>query len=108
MSGASRRQFPHNDWRALDGILAEIRHEYRRVLIAVEGVYSMDGDCVCLPEIVRVKNKHKAFLLVDEAQSIGLPVELVSTGDEGHGAVRMSNMERDLVLALEHLKSVFG
>ena len=44
LSGARRRPFPHNDWQALDKLLAEIRHEYRRVLIVVEGVYSMDGD----------------------------------------------------------------
>ena len=71
LSGASRRSFPHNDWRALDQMLDQLRHQFRRVLIAVEGVYSMDGDVVCLPEIVRTKKKHGALLLVDEAHSIG-------------------------------------
>ena len=49
LSGARRRPFPHNDWRALDQLLAELRPTYRRVVIAIEGVYSMDGDFPDLP-----------------------------------------------------------
>jgi 8-amino-7-oxononanoate synthase len=71
LSGARRRPFPHNDWRALDELLTEIRREYRRVLVAIEGVYSMDGDFPDLPRFIEVKQKHKCFLLVDEAHSIG-------------------------------------
>ncbi|HND50760.1 MAG TPA: aminotransferase class I/II-fold pyridoxal phosphate-dependent enzyme [Pirellulaceae bacterium] len=71
LSGARRRPFPHNDWRALDQVLREVRHEYRRVLIAVEGVYSMDGDYPDLPRFIEVKQRHKALLFVDEAHSIG-------------------------------------
>jgi 8-amino-7-oxononanoate synthase/acyl carrier protein len=71
MSGARRRPFPHNDWRACDRILKEIRHEYRRVLIVVEGVYSMDGDYPDLPQFVEIKKRHKAYMMVDEAHSIG-------------------------------------
>lgn len=71
LSGARRRPFPHNDWRAAERILHEIRHEYRRVLIVVEGVYSMDGDYPDLPRFVELKKRHKAYLMVDEAHSIG-------------------------------------
>jgi 8-amino-7-oxononanoate synthase len=71
MSGARRRPFPHNDWRALEKILAEIRHEYRRVLIVLEGVYSMDGDYPDLPKFVDLKKRFKTYMLVDEAHSIG-------------------------------------
>jgi 8-amino-7-oxononanoate synthase len=71
MSGARRRPFPHNDWRALEKILAEIRHEYRRVLIVLEGVYSMDGDYPELPKFVELKKRFKTYMLVDEAHSIG-------------------------------------
>jgi 8-amino-7-oxononanoate synthase len=71
LSGARRRPFPHNDWRALEKILSEIRHEYRRVLIVVEGVYSMDGDYPDVPRFIEVKNRHKCWLLMDEAHSIG-------------------------------------
>jgi 8-amino-7-oxononanoate synthase len=72
LSGARRRPFPHNDSAALDRILSDIRTEYRRVLIAVEGVYSMDGDYCDLPELIELKKRHKCFLFVDEAHSLGV------------------------------------
>jgi 8-amino-7-oxononanoate synthase len=72
LSGANRRAFPHNDWRALDALLSEVRHHHRRVLIAIEGVYSMDGDIPDLPRFVDVKKRHKALMLVDEAHSLGI------------------------------------
>jgi len=71
LSGARRRPFPHNDWQALDQLLTQLRKDYRRVLIVIEGTYSMDGDFPDLPKFVEVKTKHKSFLMVDEAHSIG-------------------------------------
>ena len=71
LSGARRRPFPHNDSATLDRILAESRSRYRRVLIVIEGVYSMDGDYADLPKFVEVKKKHNAMLMVDEAHSLG-------------------------------------
>jgi 8-amino-7-oxononanoate synthase len=72
LSGARRRPFAHNDWREADRLLADFRHEYRRVLIAIEGVYSMDGDMPELPKFIEVKNRHKAMLMIDEAHSMGV------------------------------------
>jgi len=72
LSGARRRPFPHNDWKALDAILTDIRRDYRRVLVAIEGVYSMDGDIPDLPKFIEVKKRHKAILMVDEAHSAGV------------------------------------
>jgi 7-keto-8-aminopelargonate synthetase-like enzyme len=72
LSGARRRAFPHNDWQTLDEVLAEVRRDYRKVLIAIEGTYSMDGDYPDLPKFIEVRNKHKAFLMVDEAHSVGV------------------------------------
>jgi len=71
LSGARRRPFTHNQWREVDSILTEIRHEYRRVLVAIEGVYSMDGDFSDVPRFVEVCRKHKALLMMDEAHSVG-------------------------------------
>lgn len=78
-SGASLIAFPHNDWQALDKILYEHRHNYKRVLIVIEGVYSADGDIPNLPRFTEVKKRHKAFLMVDEAHSIGV------LGKQGRG-----------------------
>ena len=71
LAGATRRAFAHNDWQALDILLSEVRHRYRRVLIAIEGVYSMDGDFPELPRFLELRQKHKTLLLVDEAHSLG-------------------------------------
>lgn len=71
LSGARRRPFDHNDWQHLDSILHELRGEYRRVLVIIEGVYSMDGDFPDLPRFIEVKQRHKTYLMVDEAHSIG-------------------------------------
>ena len=72
LSGAKRLSFPHNDWEALDRILQESRMNYQRVLIVIEGMYSMDGDIPDLPKFVEVKKKHKVFLMIDEAHSLGV------------------------------------
>ncbi|MGK7875240.1 MAG: aminotransferase class I/II-fold pyridoxal phosphate-dependent enzyme [Xenococcaceae cyanobacterium] len=72
LSGASIIAFPHNDWQALEQLLRDRRHRYKRVLIVIEGVYSTDGDIPNLPKFIEVKKRHKAFLMVDEAHSIGV------------------------------------
>lgn len=72
LSGAARRSFPHNDPHALENILAELRSQFERVLIVVEGLYSMDGDIPDLPRFIDIKKRYKAFLMVDEAHSIGV------------------------------------
>jgi 8-amino-7-oxononanoate synthase len=72
LSGAARRSFPHNDAAALDVLLDDCRAQYERVLIVIEGLYSMDGDCPDLPAFIAVKSRHKAFLMVDEAHALGV------------------------------------
>lgn len=72
LSGAKRLSFPHNDWAALDAILAQQRRQFERVLVVVEGIYSMDGDYPDLPRFVEIRNKHRVFLMVDEAHSLGV------------------------------------
>ena len=72
LSGARRRPFPHNDFRAADDLLAQMRGQYRRVLIVIEGIYSMDGDFADLPRFIELAKRHKSLLMVDEAHSIGV------------------------------------
>jgi 8-amino-7-oxononanoate synthase len=72
LSGARRRPFTHNDWRTADRLLEQFRHEYRRVLMVIEGAYSMDGDVPDLPRFIDVKKRHKTLLMIDEAHSIGV------------------------------------
>src|SRR6185295_10059318 len=72
LSGAHRRPFPHNSWQTVDKLLADLRGQYRRVLVAIEGVYSTDGDIPELPRFIEVTKRHKALLMVDEAHSAGV------------------------------------
>lgn len=72
LSGARRLSFPHNDWATLDNLLGEQRRHFERVLIIIEGIYSMDGDYPDLPRFVEIKRKYRAFLMVDEAHSFGV------------------------------------
>lgn len=70
-AGAKRIAFPHNDVAALETLLAEHRGRHPRVLVLIEGAYSMDGDIAPLREIVDLKTRHDFFLMVDEAHSLG-------------------------------------
>ena len=69
LSDAESLPFPHNDYHALEALLRLNRAEYEKVLIVVEGVYSMDGDIAPIPEYVRLKREYGCFLMVDEAHS---------------------------------------
>jgi 8-amino-7-oxononanoate synthase len=103
LSGARRRPFPHNDWKTADKLLAEFRHEYRRVLIVIEGVYSMDGDIPDLPRFIEVKRRHKALLMIDEAHSIG------TIGATGRGIGEYHDVDRaDVDLWMGTLSKTFG
>ncbi len=69
LSRAVCRAFPHNDFKALESILERSRRSFEKVLLVVEGVYSMDGDIAPIPEFVRLKKEYGLFLMVDEAHS---------------------------------------
>ena len=78
-SKAGKRSFRHNDHVQLDGLLRDLRSQYKRIVVAIEGVYSMDGDYPDLPKFIEVKKRHDALLYVDEAHSLG------TMGPEGRG-----------------------
>ena len=71
LASGARRVFPHNDLDALERILSQSRSAHERVLIVVEGLYSMDGDLPDLPRLVDLKERYNALLMVDEAHAIG-------------------------------------
>ena len=72
LSGARRKAFRHNDTDHLARLLDKHAGHYRRVLIVVEGVYSMEGDIAPLARMIALKKRHGAWLMVDEAHSIGV------------------------------------
>jgi len=69
LSEATSKSFPHNDVEALERILKIQRKFFEKVLIVIEGAYSMDGDISDVPAFVAIKKKYGCFLMVDEAHS---------------------------------------
>ncbi|SKA25910.1 8-amino-7-oxononanoate synthase [Enhydrobacter aerosaccus] len=72
LSGAKRILFPHSDLEALERALRLNRARHRRALIVVEGHYSMDGDSPDMRELIKFKRRYDAWLMVDEAHSVGV------------------------------------
>ncbi|VDM26906.1 unnamed protein product [Toxocara canis] len=77
-SGAAIVVFKHNDVSDMDKKLLDAvslkRSEgssFKKILIVIEGVYSMEGTIVNLPAFIEVKKRRKAYLFLDEAHSIG-------------------------------------
>jgi glycine C-acetyltransferase len=70
LAGAKIQPFAHNDIVDLERHLASFSPAHR-CLVAVDGVYSMDGDVCPLPALIEITRRYKAFLLVDEAHALG-------------------------------------
>ena len=69
LSEAMSKPFPHNNATALEKILKSQRKFFEKVLIVIEGAYSMDGDIADVPAFVTLKKQYGCFLMVDEAHS---------------------------------------
>lgn len=61
------------------------KRQWKKIIIMVEGVYSMEGTIVNLPELIRIKKKYKTYIYLDEAHSIG------ALGSKGQGVVNYFN-----------------
>jgi 8-amino-7-oxononanoate synthase len=72
MSGAEVMSFHHNDTAHLADLLEGARRRHRHVLIATEGVFSMDGDRAPLPPLAAIAEAHDAWLMVDDAHGFGV------------------------------------
>jgi glycine C-acetyltransferase len=101
LSGAQIKVFRHNDVEHLDRVLRRNRDAKTR-LVAVEGIYSMDGDAAPLDEILEVVRKHDALLLVDEAHSTGV------LGEGGRGAAAHFGIEGQIDLHVGTLSKALG
>ncbi|MCB9789000.1 MAG: aminotransferase class I/II-fold pyridoxal phosphate-dependent enzyme [Deltaproteobacteria bacterium] len=71
LSGSARQGFRHDDPEHARAILKKLRRHYEKVLIVVEGAYSMDGDLADLPALIALRNHYGCMLMVDEAHSFG-------------------------------------
>ncbi len=97
LSGARFQRFLHNDIDSLDKRLQ--KSEARRKLIAVDGVFSMDGDCAPLPQLAQLAQRHDAWLMVDDAHGFGC------LGDNGGGCSEHFGLDQQ---QLPILMATFG
>ena len=90
MSGAEMIRFRHNNPADLEKKLQRLGSRSTKALIIVEGIYSMLGDCAPLAEIAALKRKYGAWLMVDEAHSMGV------LGGCGRGMAEAAGVEQDV------------
>jgi len=87
LGGAEVHRFRHNDPQDLEKRLRRLEKRGTNILVVVEGLYSMMGDRAPLADIVAVKSNYGAYLLVDEAHSLGV------LGTNGRGLAEEAGVE---------------
>ena len=100
MAGAELKVFSHNNVRHLEKVLKGLIG--KRVIVCVEGVYSMDGDLAVLPEIVEVSKKYGAKILLDEAHST------LIFGENGRGVAEHFGVEDKIDITIGTFSKAFG
>ena len=86
-------RFGHNDMAALGRRLAQLPHEAGKLIVA-DGVFSMEGDIIKLPEMVRLAKLHNAAVMIDDAHGIGV------LGKHGSGTASHFGLEDDVQLIM--------
>ncbi len=101
LSGAKMQFFEHNNMEHLNQILE--KNKDKRTLVVIEGVYSMDGDLVKLPELVQVTDQYpNVALYIDEAHST------LMFGKNGRGVAEHFNLEKKIGMSFGTLSKSFG
>ena len=90
MSGAEFRRYRHNDLAHLEGLLKNAPAEVAKLVVA-DSVFSMDGDIIDLPKMVELCKKYNAWLMIDEAHSLGV------LGKTGRGIEEYFGMDGDVI-----------
>ncbi|PIF61170.1 8-amino-7-oxononanoate synthase [Flavobacterium sp. 11] len=85
LSNAKAYKFNHNDFEDLEKLI--LRNPNTNIYIVTESVFSMDGDCPNLEELVQLSDKYNCYLVVDEAHALGV------FGTEGEGFVQMLGLQ---------------
>jgi 8-amino-7-oxononanoate synthase len=104
LSGAFLRVFPHNQLRKLESQLEWARREHpgKRVLIITESVFSMDGDRAPLRELIELRKRFDALLMLDEAHAVGV------IGPNGRGLALEENVSHDVDVQMGTLSKALG
>jgi len=104
LSGAVLRVFPHNHLGKLESHLEWARREHpgKRILIVTESVFSMDGDCAPVREVVELKKRFGALLMLDEAHAVGV------IGANGRGLAAAENLNQAVDVQMGTLSKALG
>jgi glycine C-acetyltransferase/8-amino-7-oxononanoate synthase len=104
LSGAILRIFPHNHLGKLEDHLEWTRREHagKRILILTESIFSMDGDRAPLRDLVELKRRFDALLLLDEAHAVGV------IGLNGRGLAAAENVNEDVDVQMGTLSKALG
>jgi glycine C-acetyltransferase len=94
--------FKHGDVQSFAETLATARSKARRVLVAVDGVYSMDGDIAPVAEIVKLSHEANAFVLLDDAHGTG------TLGARGRGSAEAAGVLGDVDILMGTLGKSIG
>jgi len=99
LARAQTRVFRHNDPADLARVAGEL-HGFRRRVLVVDGVYSMDGDVARLAELAQVARAHEMVLVLDDAHGLGV------LGPSGRGVAELAGVEVDVLIG--NLGKAFG
>ena len=102
LSRAKVLRYPHLDYETVDRLFARERAKHRHAFLVSESVFSMDGDCADLRELVRLKDRWKAILYVDEAHGVGI------RGERGLGLAEEQGALADIDLFVGTCGKAYG
>lgn len=104
LSGAKMVRFKHGDMTHLQKVLEVNYEKYPNgIMVATDGVFSMDGDIANIPEILSLCKKYNAILLIDDAHATGV------IGEKGAGTLSYYNiLERENIIVTGTLSKAVG
>ena len=100
LSRAEFKRYPHNDLAALERLLAA--SQARRKLVVTDAVFSMDGDIAAVPELLRLCERHGAWLVLDDAHGFGV------LGASGRGVLEHSGVASPRIIYMATLGKAAG
>lgn len=110
LSGATTKVYKHNNVKSLEKVIQQSivngqpnGQPWKKILIILEGVFSMEGSICRLPEIIAIKKKYGAYVYLDEAHSVG------ATGPNGRGITDYYGIDpKDIDILMGTFTKSFG
>lgn len=100
-NGVTIKRYLHNDMHSLEKIISEIDENRGKIIIS-DGVFSMEGDIINLQEVVKIAQKNKARIYLDEAHGLGV------LGKHGRGSAEYLGLEKDVDIIMSTFSKSLG